>query len=456
MRKRIIVLIFLLTSFESMALEVKSLDDWFSKGRIKGNFKYYFIETNKENDLTNFSSSAYSHSIGGKLNYSTANYKGLSMNLTFMSTNPFALPDKADTSTIARDDGVRIEKSPGSDVAKDGFSILGESFLDYKGSNLNIWIGRKAVKTPLINAKDVRMIPTSVSGANLAYKLRRGVQVGVGYVDKFKQRTSSKFINIIEHTLGSNTKTIIGKDGGFIIPIYLTLKEGQYKFNLYDYYAENFMNSLYSDFEFRGRINSDISFRVAAQGVYQQGVGRSCSAMNKDISAFGGEINSLALGLKAGVTHVNSSLSIAYTKVKGSSNGEHNSLVMPWDGTPLFTNTVTSSNLFGSNYGKGLSSTGGYIAGTQGVKISYLHKYKYINIGNFKSMFSYSRFDNSGFDKTQVDLNAVLSYSIDDFTLDLKGIWVSNGSSNGNSGTQANITQLESLAQYRVIANYKF
>jgi hypothetical protein len=435
-----------------------SLESWFSEGKAHGNIKYYFIETNKENSATSLDSSAYANSIGGQLGYTTGSLYGFKLGATFMTTNPFALPESVDTSIIGRDNGVQGIADP-----TEGFSVLGEAYLDYQYQGLDAWYGRKTIMTPLVNAKEVRMLPSVVEGGDLSYSFENGVKVGGGYLDKFKQRTSSQFVNIVEHALGEDTETITGRKSGNVLPAYAEWHDAHHVARLYNYYSKDFMNMTYFDAVHNHQVNEQFSWTAALQGMHQHGVGRSVGAMEADAAAYGGKINGRFFGVKAGATYGESSLQLAYTSVLGSRDNEHNSLSMPWDGTPLFTDMITSNDLFTSNYGKGLTSSGGYIAGTSGYKAAYTQKYDFTGIKGLKSVLSYAYYDNSNFSDVQQDINLVLAYGLGKFDLALKGIWVSNDASNTAADTDikageagASISQIDKLTQYRVIANYKF
>ncbi|WP_345976454.1 OprD family outer membrane porin [Sulfurimonas sp. HSL3-7] len=441
----------------------ESLDSWFSEGKAHGNIKYYFIETNKEHSASGLESSAYANSVGGQLGYITGSLYGFTLGATFMTTNPFALPDSVDTSIIGRDNAVQKGLPAGDPVAQEGFSVLGEAYLDYQYQGVDVWYGRKTIKTPLVNAKEVRMLPSTIEGGDFSYAFENGIKIGGGYLDKFKQRTSSRFVNIVEHALGDKTEEITGHRSGNVLPSYFEWHDAHHAVRLYDYYSKDFMNTTYFDAVHNHQVNEALSWTAAVQGMHQHGVGYSRGAMDADTAAYGGKINSRFFGLKAGVNYHESSFLVAYTNVLGSRSNEHNSLVMPWDGTPLFTDMITSNDLFTSNYGKGLTSSGGYIAGTSGYKAAYTQKYDFTGVKGFKSVLSYAYYDNSNFTDAQQDINLVLAYGIGKFDLALKGIWVSNNAGNtaadadikaGDAG--ASISQIDKLTQYRVIANYKF
>jgi hypothetical protein len=87
--------------------------------------------------------------------------------------------------------------------------------------------------------------------------------------------------------------------------------------------------------------------------------------------------------------------------------------------------------------------------------MAYSQGFDFTGIAGFKATVAWAQFSNSraGFDNDQQDINAVLGYKRDAFSLALKGIWVSHNTSADKTGT---VSQLDTLTQYRVIANYKF
>jgi len=438
--------------------------DWFAEGEAHGNIKYYFIETQKRSSGKD-DFKAYANSIGGKLGYTTAKLYGFSLGATFMTTNPFALPSVVDTSIIGRDNGVQ-----GGDPTE-GFSVLGEAYLDYKHQGFNAWYGRRVEKTPLVNPKEVRMIPSSIEGGDISYSFENGLKLGAGYLDKFKQRTSSRFHNMIKHALGDKAIAITGSDRGSVIPAYLEWRDAHHTVRVYNYFTQDFVNSTYFDAVHKHQVNEDFTWFAGIQGMHQHGIGYAKSATFSagladknapDIQA-NADINARFFGLKAGATFNESSFLLAYTNVLGSRDNEHNSLALPWDGTPLFTDMITSNDLFTSNYGQGMTSSGGYIAGTSGIKAGYTQKYDFTGVKGFKSVLSYAYYDNNNFVDAQQDINLVLAYGISDFSLALKGIWVKNNAGNTAADTDvkagetgASISQIDHLDQYRVIANWKF
>lgn len=439
-------IVFALLLWASAAVASEDLASWFADGKVHGNIRYYYIETNKD-DGKGVTSSAHANAVGGKLSYQTASLYGLQLGATFMTTNPFALPDVVDTSIIGKDNGIR-----GGNPEK-GFSVLGEAYANYSGDHFGLWYGRKVISTPLIHAKEVRMLPSAVQGgfANASHASWR---LEAGYLDRFKQRTSDDFINIVEHALGTDTEAVTGKTAGYVIPVGLIFDHRTLKVQAYDYYSPDFMNSIYLEADYTHALNL-LDLSVAAQYIVQRSVGNADDNLQKGGSITGGQkLNSNAFGLKASAKHMETDVSVAYSNVLRSED-EHDSLVLPWDGTPLFTNMITSNDLFQSLYGNAFKADSAYIGGTAGIRLGVTQGFDFTGFDGVKASVAWAQFGNDrpGFDREQQDFNAVVGYSANAFSLTFKGMWVSNNSAADKTG---NVAQLDSLTQYRVIADYKF
>lgn len=428
--------------------QAETLSAWLAEGNAYGNVRYYYIETDKD-DGKGTTSSAHANSVGGQLGYETASLHGLKLAATFMTTNPFALPSVVDTSIIGKDNGVR------GGNPKQGFSVLGEAYVQYDRRFFTFWYGRKKLDTPLINTKDVRMLPSTVQGA-MAVAAAGPWRVDAGYLDRFKQRTSDTFTNIVEHALGADTQAVTGHRAGYVVPVSLACDTETFQLKGYDYYSPDFMNALYFGAGYKHLfLNSGASLKIEGQYLSQQSIGNADDNLAKTDSVTGGEkLRSSAYGLKASASHFESSFQVTYTKVLRG-EGDHDSLVLPWDGTPLFTNMITSNDLFQSLYGNAFKADSAYIGGTAGVKLGVSQGFDFSGIGGFKAMLAWAQFGNgrTGFDKDQQDINAVIGYARNEFSLALKGIWVRNSTEVDKRGT---VSQLYNLTQYRVIANFNF
>ncbi len=430
------------------------LDTWVKEGSVHGNIRYYYIDTAKEGNQP--ITSQHANAIGGQLGYVTGSLYGLKLGATLMTTNPFAIPNNpanVDTSVIGRDNGVRLDNGNSNGVhSDDGFTILGEVYGQYNRDNYELWYGRKVFESPLIDAKDVRMIPSSIEGGIASLKLTPEVQLSAGYIDKFKQRTSDRFTDIVVHALGSDTRAITGHDSGYVVPVSVSYKNASVSTRLYDYYVPDFINSIYADAMFTNKLDDGISYSASVQAMVQESIGHADDYLASHASTYGGKINTQEVGAKLSMTYAQSTFIAAWTHVF-SNSGDHDSLVVPWDGTPLFTNMLTANSLFMSNYGKGLTSDTAYIGGTTGLKVGVNQKLDFTGIKGMTTGLSYAHYANDRFANNENDVNGELVYGIGDLSLALKGIWTTHNTA--ASATNV-ITQNDHFTQYRVIANYKF
>ncbi len=447
-----IYMVLLMFSTTLFATEAQKFSEMFSKAKASGNLKYYYIQTDKEK-VNSPNTSAHANAIGGELSYETARFNGFNSKVTFLTTNGMFVNQniaKVDPSVIGRDNGYYYGNNA---RAKDSFSILGEAYLSYAHKGLDLSYGRKILKTPLMNAKRVRLLPSSFEGGFVDYNINKHSKVGFAYIGKFKQRTSNRFVNVIQHALGANTKAITGSNRGTVYYGYANYKSKNLKAKIYNYYANNFMNSLYLDTSFSQNL-SGVKLAYSGQFISQKSIGNAQTNLQKAGSATGGKsISSNALALKVKAKVGESAFSLAYSKVF-KNGSKHDSLVLPWDGTPLFTNMITSNNLFLSNYGRALGSGGIYMGGSQGVKLGFKQGFDFTGFKGFSTNFTYLNTKNSRFLHDQNDYNVVLGYKTKKaFSLLLKGIWVTNNNSSTAAGV---VSTLKRLTQYRIIANYKF
>ena len=453
MKKQLATSLLFATALFGAQQEATNVGEMFAKGKASGNIKYYYIQTNKDYD-TSPSTSADAHSLGGQLSFVTAKLQGLSAKATFMTTNGFALDSnvaKVDTSIIGKDNGAYYGDPA---RAKDSFSVLGEAAIYYDYAGLHLGFGREVIKTPLIHAKEVRMLPSAVQGAFASYQVTKEFNLGVSYIDKFKHRTSDRFIDVVEHALGSDTKLLTGSNTGSVAMVDGVYKNDALTLKAYDYYAHNFFNSLYLEALYTQKVDT-MKFTFGAEYINQMSVGNTDDYLGANPTYAGGVIDVNSLSLKGCMFVGESKFMVAYSKVFRN-DGKHDSLVLPWDGTPLYTNMITSNDLFQSIYGSALKSDSVYIGGSQGIKLGYKQGFDFTGVKGFSTVLSFLNTSNSrtGFDKDQRDYNVVLGYKYDKaLSVALKGIWVKNNTSADKTGA---VTQIKQLTQYRVIANYKF
>lgn len=433
--------LFLVFFYVSSLSGADSFETWFQEGNVSGNIRYYYIETNKK-FITNEYSSAHGNSVGGQLNYTTAIWNGWKLGAAFMTTQPFLLPELVESSSIGQDNGL-MGKNPAN-----GFSVMGEAYADYTNSPFNIWYGRRVITTPMIGAKDVRMLPSSIQGAQGQLYLSGTTTISIGYIDRFKQRSSDTFTNITKHALGIDTRAITGKEDGFVVPVTLTYKAAPLTLNLYDLYAPDFFNTAYADIEYK-----EGPYVLSAQALTQNSVGNADDNLAKTTSVTKGKkINATAMGVRAQMNYSESSFDLIYRNVFRNSDS-YDSVLTPWDGTILYAYNSVTNNLGQSFYGNALTAGGGYVGGTQGYRFGYGQTYNFIQLPGISTHAYYAVYVNPRYRENQEDIKASIRYTRDNWYVEFKGIWIDNDTYTSKDGT---VNQLDWLTQFHVIANYKF
>lgn len=431
--------ILFLTYFVSSLYATDSVSTWFSNGETSGYIKYYYIETNK-NFFEAQRTSAHSNAVGGQLNYKTARLNGVQLNITFMTTQGFLLPDNVESSTLGQDEGKK------GLAAKDGYSVLGEISLDYTNEYINFWYGRKLINTPMIGPKSARMLPSTVEGGEGSYFINENTTFTFTYADKFKQRTAANFSNIVKHALGSDTVAITGKDEGKTYTASIKYKNDDLRVNIYNMYAPDFINVAYGYFKY-----TQDFYSISAQAVSQVSVGNANTNLAKMSSVTKGKkINSKAIGIRAGMNYKQSSFDLVYRNIFRDKKS-YDSIITPWDGSLLYAYSSTTNNLGQSLYGNGLTAGGAYVGGTHGIKFGYTQKF--LSLPGFKTHIAYAVYRNPLYREEQEDLKAILFYDTKNFSFQLKGIWIDNDTYTFKDGT---VNQLDSLTQYHAIITYKF
>lgn len=433
--------VLLITLFLTYLNANDDLASWFKDGDVSGNIKYYYIETNKNYFQAN-RTSAHSNAIGGQLKYKTARLNGLLLSTTFMTTNSFLLPDNVESSTLGQDEGKKGFN------AKEGYSILGEVNVDYKNQYIHLWYGRKLVNTPMIGPKPARMLPSTVEGGEVSIYVSPQLSMSLLYADKFKQRTAKNFSNIIKHALGTDTHAITGKEEGSTYTGIVKYKSESIQANIYNMYAQDFMNALYGDILYK-----QDSYSISAQVVSQISVGNANTNLAKSTSVTKGKkINTKAFALRAGFKYKESDFDLVYRNILRDENS-YDSIITPWDGNLLYAYSSTTNNLGQSLYGNALTAGGAYVGGTQGIKFGYTQKYNFLGLKGWKTHVALAIYRNTLYREDQEDLKAIIFYDMGAFSVQLKGIWIDNDTYTFKDGT---VNQLDSLTQYHAIVNYKF
>ncbi|MEA3331197.1 MAG: OprD family outer membrane porin [Campylobacterota bacterium] len=443
----------------------EELSSMFSEGKVSGQIREYSIS--RTMDYSSSTKDDYTRSanaIGGHLKFETADYKGLSFGTAFYTTNGFLIPDdKAHThsggGTYSKIDPTLL----GQD--NDGYSILGEVYLNFKYGNTAFKAGRQKLSTPMAGADDARMIPNLFEAYVLSNTDIPDTTLIVAHATKFAQGTFGRayagganaantilsatagysavdsrdqvgdFVNMGTYVLGTAT------DGVSVLSAtYTGIKN--LKVQLWDYYAYDILNAIYGqvDYKWNCLISDSVKPFVSAQIIKEDDVG---DKLLKNLGG-NGKIDSMYWGAKVGAKVENFTAYVAYSEVGNNSDTDEaysNAIISPWGGMPAFTQGMVTRHVF--------------LAGTKATKVAASYNWKAFG-PDLKTVLYYANYDmadNNGYtsdDASETGFDFIYKPSyVKNLNLRLRGNFADDFNVNATGDTVG-------WNEYRFIANYNF
>lgn len=402
-----------------------------------GEFKTYHINTLKQQHGQE-TSDTQGLSSGGQMGVKTPTWHALSAKAVMMTAQSLYVPDNqahVDASLSNYDKATQFGDPKGQTL-----SVLGEAYVAYQRGGYDLKIGRQKLTTPWLEHRTVaRLLPSTFSGVTTSYKTDT-FQAELAYYDGFKQRTSDRFSNPLSHALGANTRVYTSREASGIAMASVAATLGDaIKAEFYAYHMEDFVTTLYAHANYD---KEALVFDV--QAIRQNSNGGFDARLKSGEAGLGSFENG------ASVTMVGAQASYRYTKHKTILGMTHffkdanafDDYIAPFDGGALYTDMLTSNNLFQSIYGDALKVAAPYSGGTLGAKVTQI----YHITPTITSIVALARFSNESTTVAQTDFNAVLSYKTQGWTLDAKGIWCYD----------LNHVAGLNLQQYRLIATHVF
>lgn len=444
--KKIIALSALTIGLLSSANAADDLSSMFSQGKTSGQIRMFHIDREYQG-----SSGATTHrnatAIGGHLKFVSDDYNGLRFGTAFYTTNGLSLNqrDVEDPSLLGANN--------------ESYSMLGEAFVEYKIANTNLKGGRLKYNSPMIGTDDARMLPNLVEAYSIQNTDIKGLTLGLAQVTKFAQGTfgrvygggllaatsgyspvssdpvhSGKFENMGSYAVGKSTSGV-------------TVASIEYKgienlkLRLYDYYADDIMNTIYGDINFKMS-----NLFAAAQFIKQNDVGDS---LLNNVSGFAGNgsLDSLYYAGKVGAKFGGLTAYIAYSETTDNNAAEKgeggyaNAVISMWGGMPAYTQGMVTRHQF--------------LAGTKATKVvgSYSFKNHGVNLSATAYYTSFDMDENSGYGiaRTATEPGFDIKYSpaaVKNLQLRLRGNFPRKFAESTAGDTGWN--------EYRIIANYNF
>lgn len=249
-------------------------------GKFTGRFRYYFMATDNDRDLTDY----YANAVGGSIKYETAKFKGFQLGISSyfifnIGSSDLIRPD-AKTSQANRYEMALFDiNDPGN---KTNLGRMEELYIKYNWRKSAISFGRQLINTPFINLQDGRMRPTEVGGVWMNLKEIKNTKIETGYLYQISPRGTTAWYSPGE-TLGI-LPTGVNTDGS----------KAQYKGNIksngiailgithqlnkviaiqaWDVFAENIFNTIMLQLDYSKVLTNNSKLIGGLQSIYQSPV----------------------------------------------------------------------------------------------------------------------------------------------------------------------------------------
>ena len=369
-----------LTTISLMANEVaiNSVSDAFKYGKVKGQIRYgmqdrdsnYHILQDSPTDTSSNKIQAYS-ALGGYIGYETAPLYNISIGTTIYTSNPIGSNSN---------DEMGLGGLYEANGKQESYSVVGEAFVKLKNDKHLLKIGRQELADyRFVSLSNVRMTPFIHEGAIYENSFFDGLKVNLAYITSQKARNATEFedmvrsarvstgcgeINSVGECVNSGSKKTIRGDynpnnydssGNYVgddkdMPLIgIKYSKEDYKIEAWDYYVNDFVNTIYLLGEYKVKPSKDWDISLLAQYSNQQDVGGGVA----------GNIDTGFYGFKIQADYLNSKISIfsAYNSVDYNEESyDGGSIFVRWGTPQLFNSTqVQDANLAGTeSFGAGV------------------------------------------------------------------------------------------------------
>lgn len=344
------------------AMAADDLAGMFKEGKASGQLRAFFIDR----DYDGYSNATSVHrnatAVGGYLKYDTGAWNGVSLGAAFYTSNGLFLKDKTTSSGADNPevDPTLLGKS------NDSVTYLGEAYLQYKNGNTTFKGGRQKLDTPLAGSDDARMLPNLFEAYVLTNTDVKDTTLIAAHVTKFAQGTFGRAYNgaggvpdkVLSGTSGYSlvdTKNYVGEfvdmgtyaigdnTGGVSVlaAVYTGIKG--LKLQLWDYYAHDILNAVYTEANYGWSYASGISPYVGVQWINERDVGSNNASPALELNKIESDFVAAKVGAKIG----NCDVSVAVShNTKDDASAINGGTVSPWGGMPAYTQGMVTRHQF--------------------------------------------------------------------------------------------------------------
>jgi len=420
----------------------EDLSSMFSEGKTSGQIRAFSISrTYDYSDAAKDDFTRSANAVGGHLKYETSDYKGLSLGTAFYTTNGFFNDD--DKTDYTKVDPTLL----GPD--NDAYSVLGEAYLQYKTGNTVFKAGRQKLDTPLAGSDDARMLPNLFEAYVVMNSDVANTTLIAAHVTKFAQGTFGRaynggllaatagysaadtrdqvgtFVNMGTYALGQKT------DGVSVIAA--AYKNGNFKAQVWDYYAHDILNAIYADasISWNCLLSDAVKPFAAAQLISESDIG----------DKYAGDVSSLYYAAKVGASVGNFTGYVAFSQQSEADAGAplENATITPWGGMPAYTQGMVTRHMF--------------LAGTTASKLALVYNFKDVGLKAVGYYANFAMDDNNGYtsdDASEMGFDFIYNTKFaKNLQLRLRGNFANDFNVNSSGDTAG-------WSEYRFIANYNF
>lgn len=349
MKKALLIslLLFYLSAGAQESKEIKrpidssGLQYAFQHGKLTGRFRYYFMATDNDRDLTDY----FANAVGGSIKYETAKFKGFQLGISSyfifnIGSSDLIRPDTK-TSQVNRYEMALFDiNDPGN---KTNLSRMEELYLKYNWHKSYISFGKQLINTHFINLQDGRMRPTEVGGVWMNLKEIKNTKIETGYLYQISPRGTTAWYSPGEtlgilpagvNTDGSKAqyKGNIKSNGIAILGITHQLNK-VIAIQAWDVFAENIFNTVMLQLDYSKGLTNDSKLIGGLQSIYQSPVN---DGGNHDPlkTYFDKSSHSVTIGGKVGWENKQWQTSVNYNRITKAGR-----YLMPreWGRDPFFT-----------------------------------------------------------------------------------------------------------------------
>ncbi len=233
-----------------------SLAEFLGGGRLDLQVRGYFIDRTFAETFRYPEVENEAFAVGGGLAYRTAAWHGASLGLTFYTSQKiWAPPDKG-----------------GTGLLQDGksYSVLGESWLEWKGGETKVRLFRQKLDTPVLGSRDLRIVPYTWQAYTVENRSVRGMTVLASWVTHVKDWTSTSFVRIGPWLGAPEVKAGTGLVGlAWESPAKALGAQG------WGYWTEDVVGTAYVQVDGRVPVGSGVALSLSGQGIFQREVGKA-------------------------------------------------------------------------------------------------------------------------------------------------------------------------------------